>query len=120
VTSNVDATDVPVRRIRKAGHLGQILNLPTTNGSVYLGDLAADLGDSEATVRRDETEAAVNRALIDRIQRVIAVAGASKLGRVVLANICRLDLVEQLITDANAEPAEVHFLRSAGVTVTVV
>ncbi len=67
-----------------------------------------------------EVEAATNRMLISRARRVVVVADGSKVGRLALARICPIDLVDELITDAGAEPAEVARLRSAGVVVTEV
>jgi DeoR family transcriptional regulator of aga operon len=69
---------------------------------------------------QNETEAATNRALIERSRTVIVVADASKLGRVVFASICPLGLVDELITDAAADATQVASLRAAGLKVTVV
>lgn len=69
---------------------------------------------------QNETEAATNRALIERSRRAIVVADASKLGRVVFAGICPLSSVAELITDDAAEPTELDRLRMSGLRVTVV
>jgi DeoR family transcriptional regulator of aga operon len=69
---------------------------------------------------QNETEAATNRALIERSRRVIVVADASKLGRVVFASICPLSSVDELITDTAADPAQIESLRAAGLRVAVV
>ena len=77
--------------------------------------------DAEAGLTtQNETEAATDRALIARSRKVIVVADASKLGRVVFASICPVSVVSELITDDHADPAEVQRLRAAGLTVTVV
>ncbi|MFC7496261.1 MULTISPECIES: DeoR/GlpR family DNA-binding transcription regulator [unclassified Nocardioides] len=67
----------------------------------------------------DEVEAQTNAALLSRARRVIVVADGSKLGRVHLARIAGIDDVDEIITDAQADPAEVQRLRSAGATVTL-
>ncbi|MCW2566098.1 MAG: transcriptional regulator, DeoR family [Mycobacterium sp.] len=69
---------------------------------------------------QNETEAATNRVLIERSRRVIVVADASKLGRVVFASICPVSAVDELLTEADADPGQVARLRAAGLTVTTV
>lgn len=69
---------------------------------------------------QNETEAATNRALIKRSRRVIVVADASKVGRVVFASICPLSSVDELITDSTADPAQLESLGAAGLKITVV
>ena len=69
---------------------------------------------------QNETEAATNRVLIERSRRVIVVADASKLGRVVFASICPVSAVTELVTQADADPGQVDKLRAAGLTVTLV
>lgn len=67
----------------------------------------------------DEVEAQTNAALLSRAGRVIVVADGSKLGRVHLARIAALDEVDEIITDSQADPAEVERLRAGGATVTI-
>jgi DeoR family transcriptional regulator of aga operon len=67
-----------------------------------------------------EMEAAVNHALIERARRAIVVADSSKLGQVALARICVLSDVDELITDAAADPALVAELEAGGLAVTTV
>ena len=67
----------------------------------------------------DEVEAQTNAALLSRARRVIVVADSSKFGRVHLARIAGLDEIDEIITDSQADPAEVERLRAAGVTVTI-
>ncbi|GIH16177.1 DeoR/GlpR family DNA-binding transcription regulator [Rugosimonospora africana] len=69
---------------------------------------------------QNETEAATNRALIERSRRAIVVADASKLGRVVFAGICPLSSVAELITDDTADPEQVDRLRTGGLRVAVI
>jgi DeoR family transcriptional regulator of aga operon len=83
--------------------------------------VGADGVDRDAGLTtRNETEAATNRALIERSRRAIAVADASKLGRVVFAGICPLSSVAELITGGAAEPAQLDRLRTGGLRVSVV
>lgn len=67
-----------------------------------------------------EVEAHTDLALIDRARRVVVVADSSKIGRVAFAQICRVERVHALITDADADPRLVAGLREAGVEVTTV
>jgi DeoR family transcriptional regulator of aga operon len=67
-----------------------------------------------------EIEAHTNRALIDRASVVIVVADSSKLGVLAFAQICPLDRVTEVITDAAAPPSAVRELTAEGVQVTVV
>jgi DeoR family transcriptional regulator, aga operon transcriptional repressor len=74
----------------------------------------------EGFTTHHEVEAHTNHALIERARRVIVVADSSKLGQVAFARICGLDEVDELISDAGAEPGLVDAIRSAGVHVTLV
>jgi DeoR family transcriptional regulator of aga operon len=65
-----------------------------------------------------EVEAATNRAMIGRARRVIVVADGSKVGKLALARICDVEAVDELITDASADGAEMARLEATGVTVT--
>jgi DeoR family transcriptional regulator, aga operon transcriptional repressor len=67
-----------------------------------------------------EVEADTNLSLIDRSRRVVVVADSSKIGRVTFAQICPLERVHQLITDADADPEALAELSEAGVEITVV
>lgn len=67
-----------------------------------------------------EVEAHTNRVLLERARLVVAVADSSKLGLVAFARICPLDAVDELITDAEADPSTVRAIREAGVSVTTV
>jgi DeoR family transcriptional regulator of aga operon len=64
-----------------------------------------------------EVEAHTNRSLIRRAARVVVVADASKLGRSAFAQICPLDEVDTIITDARASEEERDVLTAAGVEV---
>ena len=69
---------------------------------------------------QNEVEAATNRALIARAGRTVVVADASKLGRVAFAYIASLEQVDELLTNDDADAAEVERLREAGLRVTLV
>jgi DeoR family transcriptional regulator, aga operon transcriptional repressor len=67
-----------------------------------------------------DIEAHTNRTMIDRARRVVVVADGSKLGRVAFAQICPLEMVDELITDAAAPASLVGPLTDAGLAVTPV
>jgi DeoR family transcriptional regulator of aga operon len=67
-----------------------------------------------------EVEAHTNRSMIDQARRVVVVTDSSKLGRVAFAQICRIDRVDELITDDGAAAEVIRDLRDAGIAVTVV
>ena len=68
----------------------------------------------------DEIEARTNHTLIERAQRVIAVADASKIGTVTLARMANLSDIDVLVTDSTASPTELNKIREAGVDVHIV
>jgi DeoR family transcriptional regulator of aga operon len=67
----------------------------------------------------DDAEARANAALVRIARRTVIVADSSKIGRVTFASICPLELVEQLITDNEADPQAVSRLEAAGVRVVI-
>ncbi|MFJ6567574.1 DeoR/GlpR family DNA-binding transcription regulator [Streptomyces sp. NPDC091292] len=68
----------------------------------------------------DEAEAAINRLLCERAERVVVAADSSKLGRRAFARICPADRVDTLVTDTAADPATVTRFEEAGITVVLV
>ena len=66
-----------------------------------------------------EIEAQTNRALIERARHVVVVTDSSKLGRIAFAQICPLDAVDELITDAGASPETLREISDTGVAITV-
>lgn len=68
----------------------------------------------------DEIEANTNHTMIERAQRVVAVADGSKVGQVTLARLAQLDEIDVLVTDSTADPAELDRIRQHGVEVHVV
>lgn len=67
-----------------------------------------------------EIEAHTNWALIDRARRVVVVADSSKIGRVAFAKICDLARVDEMITNADADPTLLARMADAGVRVSSV
>jgi DeoR family transcriptional regulator of aga operon len=86
-------------------------------GTVFVG--VDGLSARGGLTTHDETEARINRAMIDRAERVVVVADSSKLGRVMLARIAALDSADVVITDGGAAE-EVEELEAAGLRVMVV
>jgi DeoR family transcriptional regulator, aga operon transcriptional repressor len=64
-----------------------------------------------------EVEAHTNRALIERARHVVVVTDSSKIGLVAFAQICPIDLVHEVITDAAADRDHLTALVDAGVAV---
>ena len=65
----------------------------------------------------DDAEARANAALVKIARHTIIVADSSKIGRITFASICPLDLVDQLITDNEADPQAVSRLEAGGLRV---
>ncbi|MER8015058.1 DeoR/GlpR family DNA-binding transcription regulator [Streptomyces griseoluteus] len=68
----------------------------------------------------DESEAAVNRLLCERAERVVVAADSSKLLRRAFARICGPEPVDTLVTDASVAPETVRRFEEAGVRVLAV
>jgi DeoR family transcriptional regulator of aga operon len=83
--------------------------------------LGVDAIDAEmGASAHHEGEASTNRLMVERAQRVIAVADSSKLGRRAFAQICAVDRINTLVTDTDADPALIRAFEAAGVTVLAV
>jgi DeoR family transcriptional regulator of aga operon len=67
-----------------------------------------------------EVEAHTNLALIERARHVVVVTDSSKIGLVAFAQICPIDRVHEVITDAGADRSLLAELREAGVDVVTV
>jgi DeoR family transcriptional regulator of aga operon len=67
-----------------------------------------------------EVEAHTNLALIERARHVVVVTDSSKIGLVAFAQICPIDRVHEVITDAGADRGLLAGLREAGVVVVTV
>jgi DeoR family transcriptional regulator of aga operon len=95
------------------GVLGQI-----TVDVAVLGVVAFDVTHGAAA--HDEAEAAVNRMLCERAERVVVAADSSKLGRRAFARICAADAVDTLVTDAAADATALRRFEEAGIRVLAV
>ncbi|KUJ47422.1 DeoR/GlpR family DNA-binding transcription regulator [Streptomyces sp. MI02-2A] len=80
-----------------------------------LGVVAFDAVHGAAA--NDEAEAAINRLLCERAERVVVAADSSKLGRRAFARICGVESVDTLVTDAAAGSDAVRAFEEAGVRV---
>jgi DeoR family transcriptional regulator of aga operon len=68
----------------------------------------------------DPAGARVNAVLARRARKRVVLADATKIGRVTLAQVCRMAEVDVLITDSRAPEAELEPLRRQGCTVACV
>lgn len=68
----------------------------------------------------DETEARTNNAMFTHAQRTIVVCDGSKVGKLALAQVAPIELVDLLVTDSSADAAALAAIREAGVEVVVV
>ncbi|MFI8304395.1 DeoR/GlpR family DNA-binding transcription regulator [Streptomyces sp. NPDC085927] len=82
-----------------------------------LGVVAFDVTHGAAA--HDEAEAAINRLLCERAERVIVAADSSKLGRRAFARICPAGSVDTLVTDSAVTPETVRRFEEAGLRVVV-
>lgn len=80
-----------------------------------LGVVAFDVTDGAAA--HDEAEAAVNRLLCDRAERVVVAADSGKLGRRAFARICAAEAVDTLVTDTGADAETAGRFEEAGIRV---
>jgi DeoR family transcriptional regulator, aga operon transcriptional repressor len=90
------------------GVLGQI-----TLDVAVLGVVGFD--PTHGATAHDEAEAAINRLLCERAQRVMVAADSSKLGHRAFARICGTGRVDTLITDGAAAPEMLARFEDAGV-----
>jgi DeoR family transcriptional regulator, aga operon transcriptional repressor len=77
------------------------------------------LSVEEGCSTHDELEAHTDHAFIRRARRTVVVTDNTKLGRVTFAQICRIEEIDDLVTDQRADPAILGQLRDAGVNVLV-
>ncbi|MEU4083374.1 DeoR/GlpR family DNA-binding transcription regulator [Streptomyces aureus] len=83
-----------------------------------LGVVAFDAEHGAAA--HDEAEAAINRLLCERAERVIVAADSSKLGQRAFARICSATSVDTLVTDTAADPGTIRRFEEAGIEVMAV
>ncbi|WP_372664228.1 DeoR/GlpR family DNA-binding transcription regulator [Amycolatopsis kentuckyensis] len=83
--------------------------------------LGVDAFDANAgAFAHHEGEASINRLMVERAERVVAVADGSKLGRRAFARICETTQVHALVTDTDADPEAVRAFEAVGVDVRTV
>jgi DeoR family transcriptional regulator, aga operon transcriptional repressor len=87
-------------------------------GTAFIGCSGVDVEAGVSNVNLPETE--VKKRIISASQRRIVCADSSKLGRVALAQICRLEAVDLLITDSTADPALIADFEARGLEVQLV
>jgi len=85
---------------------------------VFLG--VDGISPSAGITTHHEVEAHTNLALIERARHVVVVTDSSKIGLVAFAQICPIDRVHEVITDAGADRGLLAELREAGVVVVTV
>ncbi|MFI9645681.1 DeoR/GlpR family DNA-binding transcription regulator [Streptomyces sp. NPDC052040] len=83
-----------------------------------LGVVALDVTHGAAA--HDEAEAAINRLLCERAERVVVAADSSKLGQRAFARICGVESVDTLVTDVAVTAEAVRRFEEAGVRVIAV
>jgi DeoR family transcriptional regulator of aga operon len=64
--------------------------------------------------------ARTNAALLKRSKQAVVLADSTKLGKVAFATICDLSKIDILITDADADPAQLDHLSSIGLDIRIV
>jgi DeoR family transcriptional regulator of aga operon len=95
---------------------GSLAGLNLDLAIVGVDGLSVDAG----LTTHHELEAATNRALIARAARTLVVADSSKIGRSTFAQIVGIERVNEVITDAGADPGEVERIEDAGTSVLTV
>jgi transcriptional regulator, deoR family len=87
-------------------------------GTALVG--ADGISSTGGMTTHDDIEARTNHTMIERAQRVIAVADASKIGHVTLAKMADLSEIDVLVTDSNAPEEELKRIRDLGVETVLV
>lgn len=95
------------------GVLGQV-----TLDTAVLGVVGLDA--THGASAHDEAEAAINRMLCERAERVVVAADSSKLGHRAFARICDVAQVDILVTDTGADKETLGRFEEAGVRVLTV
>lgn len=78
----------------------------------FIGVNGMDAASGAST--QDEREAAVNRMMAQRARRAVVVTDSSKLGITAFAVVGTADLFPTVLTDEDADPAQLAALRDAG------
>jgi DeoR family transcriptional regulator, aga operon transcriptional repressor len=99
--------------------IGPLAEASLTGLNLDLAIVGVDgISRSAGLTTHHEAEAHTNRALIERARRALVVADSSKIGQTAFARICDAERVDELITDPDANGAELADLREAGLAVT--
>lgn len=85
---------------------------------VFLG--ADGISAAGGLTTHDPAEAMVNRAMVSRARRSIALVDGTKVGRCTAAQIAPCSALSLVVTDTSADPKALADLRAAGCAVTVV
>jgi DeoR family transcriptional regulator of aga operon len=81
----------------------------------FIGGNGIDVDRGVTNVNLPEAE--VKRRMVAASARTVVVADGAKLGRTHLGSVAPLDLVDTLLTDADADPREIRRLREAGLRI---
>ncbi|MFJ4768247.1 DeoR/GlpR family DNA-binding transcription regulator [Streptomyces uncialis] len=100
------------------GPLADTVLAQITLDVAVLGVVAFDAVHGAAA--HDEAEAATNRLLCERAERIVVAADSSKLGRRAFARIRPAEGVHTLVTDTAADPAALARFEDAGIRVMTV
>lgn len=65
-------------------------------------------------------ESEINQVILERAKEIVVVADYTKIGNVSFVQMGRVEQIDMLITDSNADPDALEQLRSAGVDVKIV
>jgi len=95
------------REFARAMHLDKAL--------IGVGGIDADKGCSEFNVE----DAEVKQRFIESAKQVIVLADSTKLGQICFAAVCPIEVVDTLVTDAEADPDQVAAFEAAGVDVVI-
>lgn len=98
-----------------AGPLAMVVLDQLWLDTLFLGVDA--LSEQAGATCRHLGEAEVNAHMVERADRVVVVAGGSKLGRREFAKICATGRIDTLVTDRSAPEPAVQALRDAGIAV---
>jgi DeoR family transcriptional regulator of aga operon len=110
--------EVRVSSQESVGHTAEAFLASCTIDVAFLG---VDGVDAVAgCTNYDPAGARVNAVLARRARKRIVLADATKIGRVTLAQVCRMAEVDVLITDCRATPAQLEALRRQGAAVACV
>lgn len=85
--------------------------------TLFLGVNALNAVDGATT--HDEAEASISTRLLNRSSRLVVLADSSKIGASAFARIAPATRIDDLVTDAAADPSQLRELQAAGVRVHV-